>query len=87
MQDFKFELGDEVKDRITKFKGIIRGRSQYLTGCNSYGLQSQILKENKPSDWIWIDEDLLIKIKNKKIKLDRKIDKGGPFSNDQFPPS
>ena len=88
MADFKFELGSEVKDKVTGFKGIIKGRSQYLSGCNTYGIQSQKLKENKPQDWIWIDEDYLTLIKNKKITLkDEKdfIQKGGPNSKSEFP--
>jgi hypothetical protein len=84
--EFKFNLGSEVKDKITGFKGIIRGRSHYLTGCNTYGIQSQKLKESRPVDWVWIDEDLLILLKDKKININRKIDKGGALSKDQIAP-
>lgn len=93
MQEFKFELGSEVKEVFTGFKGIIRGRSQYLTGCNTYGVQSQKLKENKPTDWLWFDEGQLILLKNKKIILEgnenksNTFSKGGPLSKDQFAPS
>ena len=52
MKDFTMNLGSEVKDKITGFKGIIRGRSQYLTGCNTYGVQHPKLKDNKPADWL-----------------------------------
>lgn len=55
---FKFELGQEVKDRVTGFKGIIMARTQYLTGCNRYGMQDRKLtKEGKPADWQNFDED------------------------------
>lgn len=84
---FKFQLGDEVKDKITGFKGIIRGRTQYLTGCNTYGLQNQKLNNQKPADWQWFDEDLLILVKEKKIVLNRREGDGGPLSKDHFPPS
>lgn len=89
MNDFKFELGDELKDVITGFKGIVRGRSQYLTGCNSYGIQSQKLSENgNPQEWKWFDEDQLTRVKKEKIVLNEKArETGGPNSPDQYPPS
>ena len=88
-KEFKFNLGSEVSDIITGFKGIIRVRSEYLTGCNTYGIQSQKLnKEGDITDWIWFDENQLKLVKDKKIKLDTNMrDKGGPLSDDQFSPS
>jgi len=86
MKDFKFNLGSEVKDKITGFKGIIRGRSDYLTGCNTYGIQSQKLKDERPNEWVWIDEYQLILLKDKKINLNREIAKGGALYKDQYPP-
>jgi hypothetical protein len=91
---FKFNLGSEVKDKITGFKGIIRGRTQYLTGCNTYGIQSSKLnKEGIPYDWRWFDEDTLTLIKDKKVVLyeedhvnkSAKKKVGGPLSQDQYP--
>lgn len=31
---FRLELGLEVKDIVTGFRGIITGRCEYLTGCH-----------------------------------------------------
>ena len=56
----KYELGQELKDIITGFRGIAVGRTEYLTGCNHYGLCSQKMKEGKPGDWQWFDESRLI---------------------------
>ena len=54
---FKFELGVILKDIVTGFEGVAMGRTQYFTGCNHYGLSSQILsKEGKPNEWEWFDE-------------------------------
>lgn len=92
MNDFKFNLGSEVKDKITGFKGIIRGRTQYLTGYNVYGVQSQKLKDDKPLEWIWFDEMQITLFKKAKIKLNepefqkKKIKPGGPINNNQFAP-
>jgi len=89
---FKLNLGDEVQDVITKFKGIIRARGDYLTGCNRYGVQSQKLKvgDTTTPDWCWFDEEQLKLLKEKKVIFDDltmvKRKKGGPNSKDQFPP-
>ena len=56
---FRYELGSVAKDKITGFEGVIRVRSEYLTGCDVYGLQSRELKENKPADYVFIDEALI----------------------------
>ncbi|MDD5358234.1 MAG: hypothetical protein PHX80_03755 [Candidatus Nanoarchaeia archaeon] len=55
----KYELGQEVKDIITGFSGIITGRCEYLTGCNHYAIQSRTLKDGKPADYEWLDESRL----------------------------
>lgn len=61
MNEFKFELGVEAKDLVTGFQGIIVARTQYLTGCNRYGIQSQKLgKDGKPGDWQHFDEMMLV---------------------------
>lgn len=54
--DFKFELGLEVKDRITGFSGILVGRIQYMFGCNQYGIAPKTLEEGKMRDTCYFDE-------------------------------
>jgi hypothetical protein len=94
MAEFKFELGEIVKDKVTGFSGVIRIRSQYLTGCNTYGLQSQKLdKDSVPGNWQYFDEFLLEKIKgSKKIVLGdrngvKRPDTSGPLCANHNPPS
>ena len=48
MKDFKFELGSVARDRITGFKGVVVCRTQWLNGCNTYGLAPQELKDGQP---------------------------------------
>jgi hypothetical protein len=75
---FKFKLGADVKDIVTGFKGIIAGRTQYLTGCNRYCIQDRKLdKDGKPRDWIQLDENQLELVKSNAVKLDT-TDPGGP---------
>ena len=55
-QPFIFELGLEAEDVITKFKGTIIGRVQYLFGCNQYGLLPKVDKDQKTSITEYFDE-------------------------------
>ncbi len=53
---FVFELGDEAKDRITGFKGILISRVEHLNGCIRYELQTQKLTEDGKINCLWFDE-------------------------------
>lgn len=39
--EFKFELGDRVKDIITGFTGIVYARIEWFNGCHRYALTSE----------------------------------------------
>lgn len=78
MKEFKFELGDEVQDLVTKFKGVIRSRADYLTGCDRYAVQSQKKPEGgKNNNWSWFDDLELKLVKKSKIRLVKPIEKEG----------
>ena len=38
------ELGQEGRDKITGFKGLLTARYQYITGCDQYILTPKIVK-------------------------------------------
>ena len=77
MDEFKFKLGDVVKDKVTGFSGVVVAQTKYLTGCSRYGIASQKLdKEGKPLDWQYFDEDLLVST-GKNIGVKIKVN-GGP---------
>lgn len=74
--EFKHELLEAAKDKVTGFKGVILGRTQYATGCNTYGLCPQKLtKEGKRPEWEWFDEER-VELTNNRISL-RNGDTGG----------
>jgi hypothetical protein len=54
---FKYELGTEVKDKITGLKGIIVAKTEWLYGCIRYVVQPQQLHEGKPVESSSFDED------------------------------
>lgn len=72
---FKYELGDKIKDLVTSFIGIVVCRSQWLNNCNTYGVQSQSLKDNTPQEKVWFDEPQLVLVEKNCIKSVR--DTGG----------
>ena len=67
---FKFELGQEVKDSINGFQGIIVCRMEYLDGCRRYSLQSKKLDgDGKPLPLYDFDEKILILIESESNKI------------------
>lgn len=75
---FKFENGVEVKDKITGFKGVIVGRSDYISGCIQYVVKpKKLAKDGKMQDGVWFDEDRLI-VTGTKVSLKEKPKKKSP---------
>ena len=83
MAGFKFELGSLLKERVTSFTGVVMCRSEYLTGCNHYALQSPNLKEGIPIDWEHFDETRLELVKTREqveaVERDKEEPPSGPF--------
>lgn len=65
---FKFNLGDQVIDTFSKFKGNIEARTQCLNGCIQYLIQPIVDKEGKMSDACQIDEQNLKLMKKSPLK-------------------
>jgi hypothetical protein len=57
--NFRYDLGDKVRDRITGMTGIVISRSEHLFGCERYWVEPQELKDSKPVDGRWFDQDSL----------------------------
>lgn len=73
----KINLGDKVKDRVTKFKGIVTAFCLYFNGCKQYGIQSLELNDGKPTDMIWIDEDQLEVVITEAVKSSIYVESNG----------
>ena len=52
----KVELGDEVMDRISGFKGIAVARTVWLHGCERITVQPKVDKDGKRQDMETFDE-------------------------------
>lgn len=74
------ELGDEVKDSVSGFRGIAVGRMTYLQGCARISVQPKVGKDGKLPESGNFDEPQLIVLKHKAVvKLETKKDPpGGP---------
>lgn len=73
---FKIELGTKVKDSVTGFMGVAIARCEYLNGCLCYEVQPVMTEKGKMPKAIWIDEQQLTEVKEK--KRPEKQGKGTP---------
>lgn len=85
---FKFDHGEVLKDKISGYRGVVLGRTDYLTDCVHYGLcQQKITKDGDPDKWKWFDETRLVRVKGAKKftpetrETKRKIETSGPYPN------
>lgn len=68
---FIFDMGDEVEDVISGFRGYVVGRFEYLTGCNHYGVEPKATKDGD-TKYESIDEQRLKLVKAGAVKLARE---------------
>lgn len=73
----RINLGDEVKDGVSRFRGIAVGRYEYLNGCTRIGVQPRVGKDGKHPESCTFDEPQLTLIKAGVVRVGPK-DTGGP---------
>lgn len=73
----RIELGDEAKDSITGFSGIVIGDTTWLHGCRRLTVQPKTLKDGKPLDPLSFDEPQLVLVKKKAVAPGSR-ETGGP---------
>lgn len=74
----KIELGDEVRDTVTGFKGKAVARTTWISGCDRINVQPPVGKDGKLSETASFDEPMLEIIKKAKVRAEMPIKKGGP---------
>lgn len=67
-KQFKFKNGDQVKEKVTGFSGIITGTCFYLTGCSQYLITAKPKDEFSEPTAIWYDEGRLEMISENIVK-------------------
>ena len=55
----KIKLGDRVTHGVTGYTGIVIGKTEWIYGCIRFGVQSETLKDGKPLEAQWFDEQEL----------------------------
>ena len=68
MED-KVKLGDKVKDKLTKFTGIVTGRAEYLFGCVQLLVNPGVVKDGEPVAATWVDENRMVLVKSKAVDV------------------
>ena len=71
----RIELGDEVRHKITGFKGVAVVRANYISGCNRITIQPKVNKNGEVPEEKSFDEPEIEIIKRKKVK--RHNENGG----------
>jgi hypothetical protein len=82
----KFNNGDKVKDNVTSLTGIIVATMVCLNGCIRYCIQPQELKDGKPVDGTYFDENDLILVKAETVKPVQPRITGGPQRQERRAP-
>ena len=77
---FKFNLGEELSDKITGYQGLEAARTEWLYGCRRYMLQSKEMKDGKPVESLHCDEMALQRVKAAP-KGKRIQETGGPHDD------
>lgn len=81
------KLGEQVKDKLTGFKGTAIARAEYLYGCVWVCVVPKELHDSKPVEDTWFDEERLTSVVKKNVKeeedvsqevFDRSMRRGGP---------
>jgi len=69
--NYRFKLGQKARDIVTGIEGIIVGRSEWITGCTTYGIVPKA-EDGKRKDAEWFDEMRLELIDSESIFDKRK---------------
>ena len=78
------ELGDEVRDKVTGFKGIAISRHSYLQGCDRINVQPKVNRKGELPKDSSFDEPQLEVFKPKATKR-AKGKPGGPVRYEDTP--
>lgn len=70
MSKHRISLGDQVKDKVTGFKGIVTATTLFLNGCVRCAVQPPMGKDGKIPDSQYFDEPQLEILKKAKVKAE-----------------
>ena len=76
----KICLGDRAKDRVSGFKGIVTGMTEYLNGCVRVVIEPEELKDGQIIESRYFDEQQ-VDVIDKEVIPRGNIEAGGPRGN------
>lgn len=70
----RFELGEELRDKISGFTGIAITRVEFLNGCIQYGLKPKCNEKepHKMPEAVHVDVQQLEKVPKEKVEVKQK---------------
>lgn len=72
------DMGDEVRDEVTGFGGVVTGYARYLTGCAQVLVQPKVKEGGDWQEGRWFDVDRLTLAKSAAHVHVVKTAVGGP---------
>ena len=78
-------LGSKVGDSLTGFSGVATGRTEWMYGCARVSIEPEELKDGKPIEPQWFDEQRIEVIEEGKpaVSKESSATSGGPKSDPQ----
>lgn len=76
----EIKLGMKVRDRVSKFEGIVDAIAHHLNGCHRASVTPTVNKEGKLDPGYWFDIVQLDIIDDKSVMEPVVANKGGPPS-------
>ena len=77
------KLGSKVRDMLTGFEGTATGRTAWLYGCARIMIEPSEMKDGKPVEGVWLDEQRVevIEEKGPLVSKNSSATTGGPQVN------
>jgi hypothetical protein len=76
------KLGQEGRDKITGFQGIITAQVEYLYGCNQYGLAPRVGEDGVVKNTEFFDEGRIEVVGKGILPEEVQVEKRGGMNRD-----
>ena len=77
-KEFRLDLGDLVKDKVTSFEGVVAARTDHITGCDTYTVLPRSLdSKGDVAEGRWFDDGRLKLLKSKVITIEEVESESG----------
>ena len=84
MNTFLYAKGDEARDKVTGFSGIITGRADYIAGCRQYSLSPRAKDDGSLPEALWFDEERIEVVIASAVTIEASPT-GGPSGRERAP--